>query len=133
MVGTYGLHFKLFPGAAAGQPLFGEPNNYTDVAGDFQFQFIGENQSATLKGTYVKENRALNGSRPRARRLHRLAELLSIDLTYWYMRRYGLTSDFPRSGARPTPSVSVRAHAVRCGRRRCMRRPAGTPGAYPWA
>ena len=27
------------------------------MAEDFQFQFIGENNTATLKGTYVKENR----------------------------------------------------------------------------
>ncbi len=41
-------------------PLTGATNNYTDVAEDFQMQFIGEKHSATLKGTYVRENQALN-------------------------------------------------------------------------
>jgi len=90
MVGTYGLHFRLFPGHATGTPLTGLPNTYTDVAGDFQFQWIGESNSATLKGTYVKENQSLGGSA--AAGASNPSDWLSygsVDLTYWYKRRYG--------------------------------------------
>ncbi len=132
MVGTYGLHFKLFPGAAAGQPLFGEPNTYTDVAGDFQFQFIGETNTATLKGTYVKENQSLGGSA--AAGTSNSSDWLSystIDLTYWYKRRYGFDVGFTsiKGSTDPlaypsAPTLCVAGGGGACGVA------AGTPGAY---
>lgn len=90
MVGTYGLHFKLYPGLATGTPLSGPTNNYTDIAGDFQFQFIGETNTATLKGTYVKENQSLDASfAAGASAAHDWLSYSSIDFTYWYKRTYG--------------------------------------------
>jgi len=88
MVGTYGLHFQLYPGGLTA--LHGLTNSYTDVAGDFQFQFIGEENTATLKGTYVKEHQSLNASA--AAGATNPSDWLSqsaVDFTYWYHRRYG--------------------------------------------
>ena len=50
MVGTYGSYFKLSPGSDIGAPLKGATNNYTDIAEDFQIQFIGEKNYCDLEG-----------------------------------------------------------------------------------
>ena len=72
-----------------------QPNNYTDIAEDFQIQFIGEKNTATFKGTYVKEAQALQCIRGSAGVFFRITtdwlSYLSTDFTYWYMRRYGFT------------------------------------------
>ncbi|MGO9423748.1 MAG: hypothetical protein ACLP6Z_00040 [Steroidobacteraceae bacterium] len=131
MVGTYGLHFKLFPGA--GTPLFGEPNTYTDVAGDFQFQFIGENNTATLKGTYVKENQSLGGSAAvGASNPDDWLSYTTVDFVYWYKRRYGFDVGFTsiKGSTDPlaypsAPTLCVAGGGGACGVA------AGTPGAFP--
>jgi len=95
MVGTYGLKFKLYPGN--GLPLSGATDNYTDVAEDFQFQFIGEHNTATLKGTYVKENQSLNASSAPsvgAASPHDWLSYATVDLTYWWERRLGFDVGF---------------------------------------
>ncbi len=93
MVGTYGLRFKLYPGN--GLPLSGATDNYTDVAEDFQFQFIGENNTATLKGTYVKENQSLNASYAAgAANNSDWLSYATVDLTYWWKRRLGFDLGF---------------------------------------
>jgi hypothetical protein len=77
--------------------LAGATNNYTDVAGDFQFQFIGEKNAATLKGTYVRENQSLNATGPAglgASNASDWVSYLSTDFTYWYKRKYGFTAGY---------------------------------------
>jgi len=92
MLGTYGSYFKLSPGGAIGAPLQGATNNYTDIAEDFQIQFIGEKNTATFKGTYVKEAQALNAyAAAGVSNNTDWLSYLSTDFTYWYMRRYGFT------------------------------------------
>ena len=91
-VGTYGSRFRIYPGG--GSALSGLTNNYTDVAEDFQFQFIGEQNIATWKGTYVKENQSLNATGPAGLGTTNASDwvsYLSTDLTYWYKRKYGAT------------------------------------------
>ena len=45
-VGTYGEDFKVYPGG--GVPLAGPQSTYLDVAGDFQYQYLGEKNIVTL-------------------------------------------------------------------------------------
>jgi hypothetical protein len=94
-VGNYGAQFKIFPGG--GNALTGLTNNYTDVAEDFQVQFIGEKNTATIKGTYVRENQSLNASGPLGLGTSNASDwvsYLSTDFTYWYKRKYGLTAGY---------------------------------------
>ena len=94
-VGTYGFYSKIYPGG--GNALAGPTNNFTDIAEDFQFQFIGENNAATWKGTYVKENQALNATGPSGLGVSNATDWLSYistDFTYWYKRRYGFTTGY---------------------------------------
>jgi hypothetical protein len=59
-VGTYGIKTKIHPGN--GTPLQGEADEYTDVAGDAQYQFIGEDHLATVLATYIHEKQTLDAS-----------------------------------------------------------------------
>ena len=79
---------------AVGPRLSGATNNYTDIAEDFQIQFIGEKNTATLKGTYVRENQSLNATGPAGLGTSNASDwlsYLSTDFTYWYKRKYGFT------------------------------------------
>ena len=94
-VGTYGSRFSIYPGG--GNALAGATNNYTDVAEDFQVQFIGEKNIATLKGTYVRENQSLNATGPAGLGTSNASDwvsYLSTDFTYWYERQYGFTTGY---------------------------------------
>ena len=87
-VGAYGWYAKYYPGN--GVPLAGLTNNYKDVAEDFQFQWIGEKNIVTLKGTHIYEKQDLYASS--AAGTSNPNDWLSyseMDLTYYYMRRYG--------------------------------------------
>jgi hypothetical protein len=59
-VGTYGIKTKVHPGN--GNSLQGATDEYTDVAADTQYQFIGEDHFATLLATYIHEKQTLNAS-----------------------------------------------------------------------
>ena len=130
MIGTYGAYWKLYPGN--GQPLTGLTNNYTDIAEDFQIQFIGEKNAATLKGTYVKENQSLGASS--ALGLSNPTDWLSytsVDFDYWYMRKYGFTVGYVStqgstdSLAYPSaPTLCLQGGGGACG-------VAAGPGTYP--
>jgi len=131
MVGTYGLRWKIYPGN--GLALSGNTDNYTDVAEDFQFQFIGDDHTATLKGTYVKENQSLNASS--AAGLANTSDWLSyatVDLTYWYKRRFGLDVGFVNIHGSTDPILypSAPTQCVIGGGGQCGGAiPAGTPAS----
>lgn len=56
-VGTYGIHAKLHPDG-----ISGPTDDYTDIAGDFQYERpIGKAQ-LTVHGTWINEDRKLNAS-----------------------------------------------------------------------
>jgi hypothetical protein len=59
-VGTYGIETKVHPGS--GTALQGATDQYTDIAVDSQYQFIGEDHFATVLATYIHENQKLNAS-----------------------------------------------------------------------
>jgi len=63
-VGVYGLNSTVFPGNTNGinEPLTGPTNKYKDVAGDFQYQYIGEDHLFTVLGTYIHESQTLDAS-----------------------------------------------------------------------
>jgi hypothetical protein len=132
MIGTYGLRFKLYPGSNEGLPLSGATDNYTDVAEDFQFQFIGENNIATLKGTYVKENQTLNASSAAGyANAHDWLSFATVDLDYWWQRRVGFDIGFVNIHGSTdatlypsSPTLCVAGGGGTCGVA------AGTPGAF---
>lgn len=63
-VGTYGIDIKTHPGSSTGTltPLQGPTDQYKDIAGDIQYQFIGEDHLVTVLATYIHENQTLNAS-----------------------------------------------------------------------
>lgn len=88
-VGTYGADFKLFPGG--GQPLEGPDNRFLDVAGDFQFQHVGEDNIVTVAGTVIHENMNLSASFVDGAAANRHDSLTTsrVWANYYYKRRYG--------------------------------------------
>ncbi len=96
-VGTYGEDFKVYPGG--GVPLAGPQSTYLDVAGDFQYQYLGEKNIVTVAGTYIHENMhamPAGAANP--------ADTLAVGkfwASYYYRRRYGGTIGwFGTSGSR---------------------------------
>jgi hypothetical protein len=88
-IGMYGEKFKFYPGS--GQNLGGLTNDYNDVAEDFTIQFNGEKNSVTLKGTHVHESQSLNAFYAQgASNLSDDLNFTEFDLTYYYMRKYGI-------------------------------------------
>jgi hypothetical protein len=63
-IGAYGLNATVHPGNSNGinTALAGPTNKYADIAGDFQYEFIGENHLFTLLGTYIHEKQTLDAS-----------------------------------------------------------------------
>jgi hypothetical protein len=63
-VGTYGMHVRSTPNAVTADLSDGY-DTYTDVAGDFQYDRILpelHNDVLSLRGTFIRENSALNGT-----------------------------------------------------------------------
>jgi len=58
-IGAYGMTTKILPD---GQPLGDPVDRFRDVALDSQFQFIGDEQIASVQATYIKENQSLDGT-----------------------------------------------------------------------
>ena len=56
-VGTYGLWAKLYP-----EGISGLKDEYTDVAGDFQYEHNFGQNLLTVHGTYIHENQKLDAS-----------------------------------------------------------------------
>lgn len=94
-VGMYGAEFKLLPGAALGTPtpLQGPDNRFDDVAEDFQYQYIGENNIFTLEGTRIHENMHLAASFAAAVVANPTDDLTTERVwgTYYYQRKIGGT------------------------------------------
>ncbi len=88
-VGTYGEIFNEYPGH--GKPLQGPDNSYTDVAEDFQYQYLGENNTLTVAGTHIHENIRWNASFAGGNTSNRTDYLSTsrIWASYYYKRRYG--------------------------------------------
>lgn len=59
MVGTFGIQAKVFPDSTA--PT-GPTDVFTDFGFDSQYQYLGETQKLTLRGSYTYENQRWNAS-----------------------------------------------------------------------
>lgn len=88
-IGTYGMQVSIWPGN--GLPLSGLTDHYTDVAGDAQYQFIGEDHLVTLLATYIHENQHLDASYPNALVANPSDSLQTVKATaeYYYRRMIG--------------------------------------------
>jgi hypothetical protein len=94
-VGMYGADFKLLPGSALGisTPLQGPDNRFDDVAEDFQYQYIGENDIFSVEGTRIHENMHLAADYTAGISLNPQDDLTTTRVwaTYYYQRMYGGT------------------------------------------
>ena len=64
-VGAYGATFKVYPGGGSTSSpalLTGPDNEFKDVAEDFQYQFIGEENVFSVSGTRIHESMTLDAS-----------------------------------------------------------------------
>ena len=61
MVGTFGMHSHVYPDSSS-------PSGPTDVFSDYgfdsQYQYLGETNKLTLRGSYIYEHQSWNGSFP---------------------------------------------------------------------
>jgi hypothetical protein len=97
-VGMFGADFRVFPGSASGTPtsLSGPENTFNDVAEDFQYQYIGEDQLFSLMGTHVHESMTLDASfaTGNAANPRNTLSTTQIAATYYYRRKYGGTVQY---------------------------------------
>jgi hypothetical protein len=98
-VGAYGVTLNLLPGSI---DLGTTPTNtpadiYTDVAADFQYQYIGDDHIVAVQGSYTQENQALNYSTaaghqfsgPLADNTYGTLDDLHLTASYLYQRAWG--------------------------------------------
>lgn len=94
-IGVYGADFKLLPGQALGTPtpLQGADNRFDDVAEDFQYQYIGENNIFSVEGTRIHESMHLAATYAAAASANPTDDLTTERVwgTYYYQRRLGGT------------------------------------------
>jgi len=64
-LGAYGLAARIFPGQAAGLPLSGPTDRYTDLGLDAQYQrSFASDRTVTARATWIHEQRKLEASAP---------------------------------------------------------------------
>lgn len=126
-VGTYGADFKMYPGAATGHPLEGPDNRFADVAEDFQYQYVGEENIVSVAGTHIHENMNLEASYLAGAAANHSDSLNTTRIwaNYYYERRYGGqigwfsttgttdTALYPPSGT--PPCVNSAGTSIACG------------------
>jgi hypothetical protein len=119
-VGLYGAEFKLLPGAGA--PLQGPDNRFNDVAEDFQYQYVGENQLVSVEGTRIHEKMNLAASY--AAGGSNASDDLTTDrlwATYYYRRQLGgtlgwfSTTGSTDVGLYPSQVILASGSACNCG------------------
>jgi hypothetical protein len=88
-VGAYGISAHTHPGN--GNALSGPVDKWTDVAADFQYQFIGEEHEFTALGTYIHESQTLDASVMDGFAANIDNNLKTLKLTgeYYYQRKIG--------------------------------------------
>jgi len=97
-IGLYGATFKLLPGGtpAAPSPLGGPTNRFNDVAEDFQYQYLGEDNLITVAGTRIHENMTLDASFASGAATNPTDNLTTMRFwaTYYYRRMIGGTVQY---------------------------------------
>jgi hypothetical protein len=107
-VGTYGIDTKIHPGN--GTALQGATDEYTDVAADSQYQFIGEDHLATVLATYIHEKQTLNASVADlfSANAHNTLKTFKLTGAYTYQRHIGGTLGyFSTNGSMDTVLYAV--------------------------
>ena len=82
-LGTYGMRAKLYPSGISGMR-----DEYTDVAGDFQFEHSLGTRRLTVHGSYIAEDRKLDASfdAGAAERASNHLDVLRLDAGYLFGR-----------------------------------------------
>lgn len=90
--GTFGLAANLNPGRVTG---FGTDHT-TDVGFDSQYQFLGTQDSITVKGSWITENQNLTASQALGNTTNGHDHLRSLhaDITYFFENTYGGTIQY---------------------------------------
>jgi|SRR5665213_131241 len=93
-IGVYGATFKLFPGGGSGAApasLSGPVNEFRDIAEDFQYQYVGEEQLFSLNGTRIHESMQLAASFASGAVINPKDDLTTTRVTgtYYFRRKYG--------------------------------------------
>lgn len=106
-IGAYGAQFRLYPGgtSAAPTPLNGPINQFTDLAADLQYQFIGEENIVTAAATYIHESMHLDAASATGVSANPTDELATTLLTatyYWRRRIGGTLQHFATTGSTDT-------------------------------
>jgi hypothetical protein len=88
-IGAYGMDAHMHPGN--GLPLAGPVDQYRDIAGDVQYQFIGEDHLFTVLSTYIKENQTLDASYAASLAANPSNDLKTFKIAgeYYYQRTIG--------------------------------------------
>ncbi|HTU47691.1 MAG TPA: hypothetical protein VMF91_21720 [Bryobacteraceae bacterium] len=61
MVGTFGMHSNIYPDSSSPS---GPTDTFSDNGFDSQYQYLGEKNKLTLRGSYIYEQQSWNGSFP---------------------------------------------------------------------
>lgn len=61
MVGTFGMHSNVYPNSSSPS---GPTDVFSDTGFDSQYQYLGETNKITLRGSYIYEQQSWNGSYP---------------------------------------------------------------------
>lgn len=96
--GVYGQTYKIFPGGgstSAPALLSGLDNEFRDVAEDFQYQFLGDENVFSLTGTRIHEAMTLDASYAAGASNPRDSlTTLMANANYYFRRKYGGTLAF---------------------------------------
>ena len=87
MIGTFGLHSKVFPNSALPS---GPTNVFTDFGFDSQYQYLADTHKVTLRASYLYENQQWNASFPLAASSVATGNLKSLNLngSYGYRNQW---------------------------------------------
>lgn len=103
-LGTFGLYTNIKPGGTATAPVSitsGPSDQFTDIAFDTQYQYIGEDNIFTLTGTWIHESADRHATA--ASHAHDGLDTVRATGTYFYKRRYGGSLElFQTTGDRDT-------------------------------
>ena len=81
MVGTLGMHSKVYPDSSS--PT-GPTDTFSDYGFDSQYQYLGETNKLTLRGSYMYEHQTWNGSFPLANVSNPKGNLKTLNLNGSY-------------------------------------------------
>lgn len=90
-IGTYGYAPHEYNNNGVALPLSGATDDYLDVAGDAQYQYIGTNNIFSVEGTGIHEDETWNESHPNGATDNSSDSLNTVRITgsWYYQRRYG--------------------------------------------